>query len=103
VQASTKIAGHCSTWASGQDSRLDFKRFALRDEVQNFQTTFTGIDIGRYAMVGTIENFDTFLRTAGLVATEGAVPHTNRAQGPSIDMSVVSDAGFMRDFQEFHA
>jgi hypothetical protein len=103
VQRSGRTADHHLSWQTGQDVSAGFETFALSETVRNFQTGYTGTDIGRYALVGTTENVGTFMVAAGVVPQENDVPHANQAQGASAGMDIISDPGFVRDFREFHA
>lgn len=94
-------------WSYGQDSSLSFRDFALQENLQNYQTQFTGTEIGAYALVGiadTSQQLHEFLTTAELMEADEEVPHRNKTQlqDPSVT-TALNDTGFVRTFEDFHS
>lgn len=91
------------SWTNLGDRELPFADFALSEPVQNFQTSYTGIDPNAFAVLGTTEQFGNFLVQAGLSAHSSVTPHINQSQSrPATFDSVLADKGFVREFEEFH-
>jgi hypothetical protein len=90
-------------WMRGHDADLPFGQFALSELVHNFQTRYTGTDPGRYAVIGTVENFDGFLDTMGLSHAGEGAPRLNVTRAVEADTSLARDPGFVREFQTYHA
>ena len=89
-------------WGENHPIDLPFNQFALHESLQNYQTSFTGENLGRYALVGTYEKLPEFFVEAGLLHENETPSHLNETTWRG-SLPGLNDPGFIRDFKDYHA
>lgn len=89
-------------WGANHDAARPFSDFAFDEQLQNYQTRFTGEELGRYALVGVYEDLPKFFVERGLLEPYTMPKCLNKTTNTDV-LPELGDPGFVRDFQDFHA